>query len=260
MVSCKICSGSVSEGIPLSDGGMIHDSCLESIKGKELKIKNEIYDRRENITRLKGEIKKHEGLIFKVISLFSKPEISVVDLEKKIRIIEENIKQLTSSLASFQANSAKLYDYFLTYPPDWEERRRQVEERDSDQCCKCGNLRYLHLHHIKSLSEGGNNKISNLMLLCEKCHSKKHGGRDFSGEFNPSETAFSKRIANIRYAIANGKQITFGYRKPEEKRHKNRTIKPAEIINIDHHRDSGSTLCVSGYCYLRKAERIFALK
>jgi predicted DNA-binding transcriptional regulator YafY len=97
-------------------------------------------------------------------------------------------------------------------------------------------------------------------MLCENCHSKDHGGRDFSGEFNSSETAFSKRIANIRYAIANGKRINFVYRKPEEDIHKQRTIKPTELINLDHHRDSGSTLCVRGYCELRKAERTFALK
>lgn len=97
-------------------------------------------------------------------------------------------------------------------------------------------------------------------MLCEKCHSKGHGGRDFSGEFNHSETAFSKRVANIRYAIEKGNPIKFGYKKPKEKSYKQRTVKPVELVNIDHIRDTGSTLCIRGYCELRKAERTFALK
>lgn len=260
MPSCRICRGVVPEGIHLSDGGMIHESCLESIQGKELEIKNEIYAQQEILNRLKGEIERREGLIFKILSIFSKPDVDIVDIEKKIQTIKKNIEQLSSSFVSLQANSATLYDYFLTYPPDWEERRRQVVERDGDQCSKCGNWSHLHLHHITPLSKGGSNKIINLKMLCENCHSKDHCGRDFSGEFNSSETAFSKRVANIRYAIANGKRINFGYRKLEEINHKQRTITPAELINVDHHRDGGSTLCVRGYCELRKTERTFALK
>ncbi len=43
MSLCKICRGAVFDGIHLSDGGVIHESCLESIQGKELEIQNEIY-------------------------------------------------------------------------------------------------------------------------------------------------------------------------------------------------------------------------
>ena len=260
MPSCKICRGAAFDGIHLSDGGMIHESCLESFQGKELEIKNELYAQQEILNRLRREIEKREGLIFKVVSIFSKPDVNIIDIKKEIPRIEKNIERLSSSLVSLQANAAPLYDFFLTYPPDWEERRRQVVERDGDQCSKCGKGRYLHLHHIKPLSKGGSNKITNLKLLCKNCHSKDHGGRDFSGEFNSSETAFSKRVANIRYAIKNGKRIKFGYKKPKEKSHKQRTVKPAELLNLTHYRDSGSTLCVSGYCELRKAERTFALK
>lgn len=39
-----------------------------------------------------------------------------------------------------------------------------------------------------------------------------------------------------------------------------RTVIPDEIVNIDHQRDAGSTLCVTGFCELRNAERTFALK
>ena len=240
---------------------MIHESCLDSIQVQEHEIRNEIITQQDKLNRLWSEIERREGLVFKIVSIFSKPDVDTAEIEKSIPITESKITQLSSALGSLQARVAPIYDYFLTYPPDWEKRRDEVAKRDGEQCSKkCSSWRQLHLHHIKPLSKGGSNKISNLKLLCEKCHSMKHGGRDFSGEFSNSETAFSKRVANIRYAIKNGKRIKFGYKKPRDKSHKQRTVIPTELVNVDHIRDSGSTLCVRGYCELRKAERVFALK
>ncbi len=260
MPSCKICREAIFDGIHLSDGEMIHESCLKNIQGKEKEVENYIYAQKDKLKRLRQEIERREGLGFKIISIFSKPDIATFDIEREIPTIEKNISSLSNNLISLQAYTTSIYDYFLSYPPDWEKRRRQVIERDGEQCSECGNGGHLHLHHIKPLSKGGSNKISNLKLLCENCHSEEHCGRNFSGEFNSSETAFSKRLANIRYAIDNGKRIKFSYMKYNEKSYKQRTVKPAELVNLDHHRDSGSTLCVRGYCELREAERVFALK
>lgn len=259
MPSCEICRGIVFDDIHLSDGGMLHESCLKSIQDKKLKIRDKIYEQQEILNKLKREVERRKKLIFKIVSIFSKPDVGIVDIEKKIPILEKDIEKLFGSLSPFQTKTAALYDYFLTYPPDWEVRRKQVVEKDGNHCSECGNRRHLHLHHLKPLSMGGSNKISNLKLLCESCHSKSHGGRNFSGDFNNSETAFSKRISNIRYAIANGKRIKFGYKKYKDKSYKQRTVKPVELVKIDHNRDNGLTLCVRGYCDLRKMERTFAL-
>jgi len=260
VTSCKICREDIEDGIYLSDGEVIHESCLKSIQDKEEEVKTEIFKHREKIKKLRHEVERREGLGFKIVSIFINPNVTTADIINVIPIIEANISRLSNILVSPQANPSLIYDYFLSYPPDWEERRRQVLERDGAYCSKCRHSRHLHLRHIKPLSKGGNNKASNLKLLCEDCHSKEHGGRNFSGEFNPSETAFSKRVANIRYAIDRGKQIKFGYKKPDEQTHNQRTVKPIEFVNLEHDRDSGSTLCVRGYCELRKAERVFALK
>jgi hypothetical protein len=260
MPLCRICSKSVFEGIHLSDGGMIHESCLEFIQAKELEIQSEIYEQLRIKNSLTHEIERRKGLIFKFVSIFSKPDSDLTEIEEKATVVQQNINQLSSSLSSLKASAACIYDYFLTYPPDWDERRTQVAERDGKECKNCGNRDHLHLHHIAPLSKGGNNRIENLKLLCEKCHSKKHGGKHFSYELFNTETAFSKRVANIRYAIENSKWIKFGYKKPKDKGHKQRIVKPAELINVAHVWDSGSTLCVRGYCELRNAERIFALK
>ena len=260
MQFCKICKEYVSDGIPLSDGGIVHKSCLDAIQGKEENVNNKIYTLRNELNRLRDEIKRREGLGFKIVSIFTRPKIDTIEIEKKIQRIERNIIKLSDSLLFIRVEAALIYDYFLTYPPDWEERQRQVVDRDGEQCNKCGNWSQLHLHHIKPLSKGGSNKITNLILLCKNCHSKEHSGRDFYSEFAKHETAFSKRVANICYAIENGKRIKFGYRKPTEKSYKQRTVKPIELINVDHWRDNGSTLCARGYCELRKADRTFALK
>lgn len=260
MTFCKICREAITDGIYLSNGEIIHESCLKRIKDKEKEVNNDLLKQKEKLKRLRHEIERRQRLGFKILSTFIRPDVTTDDIIKEIPIIESNISRLSNILISPQANPSLFYDYFFSYPPDWEERRNIVIERDSDHCSKCGHHGHLHLHHIKPLSIGGNNKISNLKLLCEDCHSKEHGGRDFSGEFDPSETAFSKRAANIRYAINKGKRIKFGYRKSDEQTYKQRTIQPFELINLKHERNSGSTLCVRGYCELRKAERVFALK
>lgn len=206
------------------------------------------------------EVQRRKGVGFKIISMFSKPIVSTIDIERELQTIEEVVSELSIKLNLLRDYNVSLYDYFLTYPPDWDRRRNQVIERDGEQCNECGNRHHLHMHHITPLSQGGSNKVSNLILLCENCHSEEHNGRDFSGEFNKTETAFSKRVAEIRYAIDNGKRIKFSYKKPQDQNYKQRTINPVELVNIEHDRDSGSTLCVRGYCELRQEERTFALK
>jgi hypothetical protein len=64
---------------------------------------------------------------------------------------------------------------FPEYPSDWEDIRRRVVSRDGGRCQECGTSRHpLHVHHIESLSQGGSDDPSNLVTLCEDCHSRYH--------------------------------------------------------------------------------------
>lgn len=147
------------------------------------------------------------------------------------------------------------------YPEDWNYRRNEIFFRYKGICQNCGiKLRKFHIHHILPLSQSGNNDLSNLTLLCEECHSKAHGGRDFSEKFTHSETAISKRLSTLQYAIEQGKSVEFDYRKSNERKYKRRTFKPMELINISHVHDNGQTLCVQGFCELNQANRTFAIK
>ncbi|WP_197054398.1 HNH endonuclease [Nitrosococcus oceani] len=249
-----------SEGVHLSNGGIVHDHCYELIKKRHQSIQEEISAQKDRLRRFKNELARREGIGFKLLSIFSKPEVETSKIESSILIIESNISKLLSNHVLLREKVTPIYDYFLTYPPDWEERREKVAHRDGEHCSRCKIWSRLHLHHIRPLSKGGPNKIENLKLLCENCHSREHGGRDFSGEFVSSETAFYKRVSNIRYAIENNRKIKFGYKKPSDRGYKQRIVIPTKLTNVEHHRNPGSTLCVRGYCELRQAERIFALK
>ncbi len=74
------------------------------------------------------------------------------------------------------------------------------------------------------------------------------------------ESDYSSETELVRKAINESMNIEFMYCKPSEKIFKKRVIKPSQILEIDHEYDFGSTLCVRGYCYLRKADRTFAFK
>lgn len=69
------------------------------------------------------------------------------------------------------------------YPPDWEQRRRAVLARDEYTCQRCGEASgphagdegvTLHVHHVRPLSAGGSNRLSNLVTLCADCHEAEH--------------------------------------------------------------------------------------
>ena len=258
--SCLLCQSRAYAGVHLSNGSILHELCLKNLQDHQEKIESEIHKKQWEINRIQEEIEQRSGIAFKFRSLFSKPQLEIEELNNSISAHRTNIEELYSRLSRTKKKLSSIYDYFLSYPPDWDERRHLLFNTEGNFCSKCGSQPYLHVHHIKPLSKGGSNELSNLKLLCKKCHSNEHGGRDFSGEFTHNETAFSKRVADIRYAINVGKRIKFGYRKTTDKGHKQRTVRPEMLVNLDHYRDAGSTLCVRGFCELRKTERIFALK
>ncbi len=50
MTTCKLCREAVSNGISLSNGEMIHESCLNSIQIQELEIRNEIITQQDKLS------------------------------------------------------------------------------------------------------------------------------------------------------------------------------------------------------------------
>ena len=77
MSLCKICNGFVFNGLYLANGKVVHASCLKSIQQKELDNRIEVntFQKTERLVHKKN---KFEGLIFKVMSIFFRPDVNIV--------------------------------------------------------------------------------------------------------------------------------------------------------------------------------------
>jgi len=73
-------------------------------------------------------------------------------------------------------NKAKAKDH----APRWQD----VAARQDDACPGCGqplfNGEELHLHHIVPRAEGGDDRLTNLLLFHPFCHQQVHGGQALS--------------------------------------------------------------------------------
>lgn len=61
-------------------------------------------------------------------------------------------------------------------------------------------------------------------------------------------------------AVAQGRDVQFMYRKPRDARPILRRVTPYGFKRVAHVWDDGDTLCLEGFCHLRQADRVFALK
>jgi 5-methylcytosine-specific restriction endonuclease McrA len=55
------------------------------------------------------------------------------------------------------------------------QKRRQILKRDGSSCCYCGKEcaeNSLTIEHLKPVSRGGSNHISNLKFACKPCNQK----------------------------------------------------------------------------------------
>jgi hypothetical protein len=256
MEKCVICHKSTRLDRPLSNGTFFHSFCQ-----KELDLTIENYSQEERnllneIAQIDHKIVSYTTITFKVFSFFNLQEDDSESLKEEIHTLRERYAVVLGKKNQQELLRGHIYDYMVDYPPDWEARRRKILGR----CYECGTTTNLQVHHVTPLSKGGSNRLENLQCLCVSCHSHRHGGRDLT---NPAQStrklAIDDRLVLINKAIETNSVIEFQYAKPGEPFQK-RECKPKKLVNYPHIRDDGNTLCVSGYCCLRKAERSFAIK
>jgi hypothetical protein len=257
-MTCPLCKSQSISGVPLNNGSIIHRDCFDRINNQIESTRIKINSLRIQIYELESKLKESEnliGVISRILIGGTTPDF----IRNQIYDLKDSLKKSENEITLEIRNVEPLFDLMLDYPPDWNQRVEKVKERDR-VCTSCGSHRFLQVHHITRLSKGGSNKISNLIMLCENCHKKEHGGRDFKYTGASGNLAISDRVEVIQQAITFGKNIEFQYKKPDESSFHKRTIKPISLTNYDHTTTDEITLCVEGYCYMRKSNRVFALK
>lgn len=93
--------------------------------------------------------------------------------------LKERVQQTRERLQATKANLVQIHDVWSSYPPDWDERRSLVRDRNNYGCAECGVGDMLHLHHRRPIRQGGTHRLDNLVVLCASCHSEAHGGKEF---------------------------------------------------------------------------------
>jgi len=249
------------DAISLVSGEFIHKICYEKISSKIKNLKNEIKAIEVEIINLQDNIDSSESFWGELKAFFSSsPKFDIQEAKSQIYEYKKQVYILSQSIKKRESFFRAIYAYWPTYPPDWDERRKNLFSSRGEYCEKCHSNYDLHIHHRIPLSRGGNHKLDNLTILCEDCHSQEHGGRKFTYDGSNKESAFSRHLAEIKYAINNEGDITFLYRKPQQRKYHRRNIRPYAIITVPHVHDNGDTICVKGYCYKRNAKRTFAIK
>lgn len=277
-LTCSICGQLWEQGGVLLDGAVFHDSCYVDLTTLASRCRAEIDAARTGEQAARRALAARPGLVGGLIGLLSSARRRNTE-EKNRAILAEATKLAARAvvaegeLAGHEAHLRRVHDVWPTYPPDWEQRKEAVRNRDGDGCSTCGEKGVtLHLHHERPIREGGSHREGNLVLLCEECHSGFHGRKAFHyrDEARPGPTAVEKRVARINEALAARQDLSFRYVKfgGETSR---RVVTPSELrkLTLEEMRrlayshpvpmEREGTLCLFGHCHLRKAPRIFAV-
>ena len=251
--NCPICERECSYGPALSNGKVYHPKCHDDVLKRVEQFQEQIDNLRQEKQRLKEQVDEAESFAGSLKRFFVGGESEVPNLRKRIAELEHEIGKLDQEREHFSSVLKRLYDYWPTYPPDWESRRKEV--LGVFPFCQTSRRHRgpFHVHHEIPLSQGGSNLPENLTTLCEKCHSERHGGRDFRYENSTESSAYARNLAVLKEAIKINGIVHFSYRKYSGVESV-RSIRPIRFEQV------GKSLCVSGYCYLRQDNRTFAIK
>jgi len=222
--------------INLPNGSGVHQHCVADIERQIERVRRSCEDLAKQERVANEKVSERDSLRFKIRSFFSQPIEPRQSLERKARALSEERKKASVLLAELESKRTALFDYWPSYPPDWDSRRDEVEQRLGKRCTGCRRrVNGLHLHHIQFLSKGGSNRPDNLTLLCERCHSKAHDGRDLSGLFGKDTPRDPNRVPSnaelLQQAIAQGRTVVFEYRARGDRRYQQRSVRPAELFD-----------------------------
>lgn len=71
-------------------------------------------------------------------------------------------------------------------------------------CSRCFSTRSLHAHHIVALADGGEDALTNLDVLCERCHFEWHSVFEAWWPYAEFVTSMPSEFSNMGIAAASG--------------------------------------------------------
>jgi len=131
-------------------------------------------------------------------------------------------------------------DYQNGQQKGYYNTKSYVLHRDGYQCKKCKTKKgKLHVHHIIFRSKGGTNSPSNLITLCETCHTNLHN-EDFEIKGIRSKTKHATEVGIVK------SQLKKQFGKFEETHGYNTKFKREQILQLPktHYYDGVSICCV----------------
>ncbi|GAE27036.1 hypothetical protein JCM9140_3148 [Halalkalibacter wakoensis JCM 9140] len=87
-------------------------------------------------------------------------------------------------------------------------------KRDGYTCCDCGVQTKLEIHHIRPVSQGGTNTLSNLKTVCSDCH--KNNYKDVHYPKDKSVLIPHEQRVKTRYGIDKTKNTQILITFPDE--------------------------------------------
>ena len=261
-LKCGICKrkGTTKTVIPLVDGRAIHEKCHQNALDDIQETEQQTSQARSDISDAERDIEAENG--------FFKSMFGGQGRDQKIAALNNQISEHKQVISTAQVDREKLekklekfYDYWPEYPPDWEQRRWEMVHESGGYCDECGGGGELHVHHMKPIKRGGHHKQENLSVLCAECHEEEHPWMTGKGAKAAKKGPFRQRLELVNKALSSNKKLSFQYTNGAGKKTK-RTIKPDKLVKPGTRYRGGAkgtikNLCVSGYCELRKDERVF---
>lgn len=113
--------------------------------------------------RLPPSIKSKKDAIVQRIKKLPLPKLTQINLEDAY--FDTQAMENPSITGKDYQHGPMLYE---------KNYKSAAKTRDKCQCRKCGSKDNLEVHHLKPRSQGGTNKLSNLMTLCHDCHQAHH--------------------------------------------------------------------------------------
>jgi hypothetical protein len=247
------------DGEVLADASLYHIECHRSTDEYVLALGQQLTRCSDERNRVHKNIDNERSPGETVKRWLSGRSSKLPSLQRRLSELAEESKELGIDREHYARLLSNVYDYWLTYPPDWETRKSTTRAQN-DGCENCSMPRGpLHVHHKIPVSRGGSHRLTNLKVLCEHCHSEAHNGQVFDYDHDHDLGAFGKRLIMLKQAIDNKQPVYFRYQKADGTK-TTRTIDPREFKTVEWEMKPGQTLCIVGYCHLRKTDRTFAIK